>query len=48
MKLKNAIFSTMQFVAYAAILGTYVTLALKKADIADFFHILEEFVRDSA
>lgn len=44
----SAIFSTMQFVAYAAILGTYVSFAWKKQAILDFFHILEDFATESA
>lgn len=44
---ENTIFSTMQFVAYAAIFGTYVSLALRKDSILEFFHNMEGFVDES-
>lgn len=43
--LSDTIFSIMQFVAYAAILGTYITFVLEKVEVFDFFRRLEEFVQ---
>lgn len=46
-EVENSIFSTMQFVAYGAIFGTYVSLAWKKADIREYFKNTQDFVLKS-
>lgn len=46
-QIEETIFSTMQFVAYGAILGTYVSLVWKKQNISNYFRTMENFVYES-